>query len=603
VGDEQRAAQTIPRQVAERKIVNVVGPGTDVMQPCPGFHILCTVGPRGEAGCGREVDARVLGPALPRAATGRRKRMKTGASVLPPVAVLVGALLLHSGPAPGETYLVTVSGSRSGPAGAVVRTAVRIRNEAATAVTVEATLYDRSDGTSIRSGPFSIGAGKEVSSDNALQSLFGKAPGDRPCGPIRFDASGPVLVSTGFHDAGAPAARAGRTRWSPAIAASRPLPAGAIGRLDRGAGAAGRAGVAFMNPGQTAATARVVVRRTGGQPVALRRIGPVPPNGLAEVELDGLAEAAGPGDTGAWLEFSSTGPLLAYRTVTREEPSDSGAEIAGRETLPVSLGEISFTLPGGVQLVLVRIPAGTFQMGSPASERGRDPDEGPRHPVTVVDDFYLGKFEVTQAQWRSVMGLLPASGHGAGDDFPVYYVTWDDIAGPGGFLEKVNAALGSARLRLPSEAEWEYAARAGTTTPFSFGDDPSCPMSTCGECVLFNTYMWCSGSLTGYGSRPVGQKAANPWGLFDIHGNVWEWVQDCFHPTYAGAPADGRAWAEAGCTDRVLRGGHWHGPADACRSANRSHETASFYRVVNGFRLAITAGPAHRLRRRVHPAT
>ncbi|MBK9968109.1 MAG: SUMF1/EgtB/PvdO family nonheme iron enzyme [Holophagales bacterium] len=113
---------------------------------------------------------------------------------------------------------------------------------------------------------------------------------------------------------------------------------------------------------------------------------------------------------------------------------------------------------------MVRIPAGTFRMGSPEDERGRNADEGPQREVAIGHDFYLGKYEVTQAQWRAVMGALPAMGHGAGDTYPVYYVSWNDVAGPGGFLAKVNASLGPAK-RLPR----------GGREPFSFGTTRAVP--------------------------------------------------------------------------------------------------------------------------------
>ena len=300
-----------------------------------------------------------------------------------------------------------------------------------------------------------------------------------------------------------------------------------------------------------------------------------------------------------WRGVALVGLFHGYAGAALPQSRFQTADAATANSRP---HEVTLTLPGGVPLVLVRIPAGAFEMVSPESERGRQSDEGPQHRVTIGQDYYLGKHEVTQAQWKAVMGALPAMGHGAGDSYPVYYVSWDDIAGPGGFLDTVNSRFTSTKLRLPTEAEWEYAARAGTTTPFSFGDDPSCSLAACGYCELFNQNMVCSGSLTGYGSWPVGQKAANPWGLFDMHGNVWEWVQDCYHPSYVDAPADGSAWEAPGCADRVMRSGCWHGPAYACRSANRDHVSADFLRVVVGFRLAMSARPAHQLRRHLHSA-
>ena len=135
--------------------------------------------------------------------------------------------------------------------------------------------------------------------------------------------------------------------------------------------------------------------------------------------------------------------------------------------------EVTVTLPGGVPLVLVKVPAGTFQMGSPAGERGDVFGNETHHQVTLTQDYYLGKTEITQAQWEAVMGTPMRTECGnlsVGDDFPVYCVTWNRIAGPGGFIEKLNAHLETDAFRLPTEAEWERAARADTTTRYSHGD-------------------------------------------------------------------------------------------------------------------------------------
>jgi formylglycine-generating enzyme required for sulfatase activity len=222
---------------------------------------------------------------------------------------------------------------------------------------------------------------------------------------------------------------------------------------------------------------------------------------------------------------------------------------------------------GNMEFVLIQ--PGEFDMGSPANETGRYDDEGPVHHVTISEAFYLSKYEVTQKQWHEVMGDNPSQFKG--DDLPVEFVFWDDVQD---FIKKLNKKESTDKYRLPSEAEWEYAARAGTTTRYSFGDDDS----------KLGEYAWYSKN-SGDKTHPVGNKGANPWGLYDVHGNVWEWVQDQWHDTYNGAPTDGSAWEDGVSTARVVRGGGWILYYGICRSAVRSRNGPDYCARDLGFRL------------------
>jgi formylglycine-generating enzyme required for sulfatase activity len=157
-----------------------------------------------------------------------------------------------------------------------------------------------------------------------------------------------------------------------------------------------------------------------------------------------------------------------------------------------------------------------------------------------------------------------------GDNLPVEQVSWNDVQD---FIKKLNEKEGGNKYRLPTEAEWEYSARAGTTTRYSFGDDES----MLGDDAWYNSN---SGSKT----HDVGQKKPNPWGLYDMHGNVYDWVQDIWHPNYNGAPTDGSAWEEIGSL-RVFRGGDWSYIAGPCRSANRFFNVPDLRDPSIGFRL------------------
>ena len=224
------------------------------------------------------------------------------------------------------------------------------------------------------------------------------------------------------------------------------------------------------------------------------------------------------------------------------------------------------TLTNSIGTKFTLISRGEFYMGSEESD-----DERPVHKVWINNPFYLGTYPVTQREWKAVMGDNNNPSHFKGDDLPVETVLWDDVQK---FIKKLNAKEGTDKYRLPSEAEWEYACRAGTSTRYSFGDSE----------FELGEYAWYDDNSDGQ-THPIGQKKPNPWGLFDMYGNVWEWVQDNWHENYHGALADGSAWEDSGA-DRVGRGGSWrYDFTMRCRSAARGCCNPSDRDGSLGFRL------------------
>ena len=230
------------------------------------------------------------------------------------------------------------------------------------------------------------------------------------------------------------------------------------------------------------------------------------------------------------------------------------------------------TFTNSIGMEFVPIPAGTFWMGS--AERAMPfKDECPRHEVTISRPFHLGKYPVTQTQWRAVMGNNPSRFKGA--EHPVDSVSWEDARA---FIAKLSALEGHERYRLPTEAEWEYACRAGSTGRYCFGDDA-------GE---LGDYAWYADNSGGE-THPVGRKRPNAWGLHDMHGNVFEWVRDWYdkraYRAHKGGAVDPRG-PGAGEV-RVLRGGCWGDEDVSCRSAWRSRYAPDRRNEGNGFRLVL----------------
>ena len=232
---------------------------------------------------------------------------------------------------------------------------------------------------------------------------------------------------------------------------------------------------------------------------------------------------------------------------------------------------------------MVVIPAESFEMGSPESEEDRYANEGPAHRVEIGEPFAVGAYEVTFEEWDACVaaggcaGYRPADrGWGRGKR-PVIHVSWKDAQA---YVEWLSGKTGE-KYRLLSEAEWEYAARGGSRTRYSFGDDISRSQAN----YDFN------GSNGLKKTVPVGSYGANGFGLYDMHGNLWEWVQDCWNDHYGGAPADGRAWESGNCSRGVLRGGSWSNIPWYLRSASRLGIVTGIRSLNYGFRVARTLGP------------
>lgn len=270
------------------------------------------------------------------------------------------------------------------------------------------------------------------------------------------------------------------------------------------------------------------------------------------------------------LKFSS---LLAAALLVVSAPLSSACERSYRNSI-------------GMDFAL--IPAGSFLMGSADDDREASRNEKPQHRVSISKSFYLGQYEVTQAQWEIVMGSspyeLPRSNNFYGlpgmaerlrnPENPVT-VSWNDAQV---FIDRLNRKEGHRRYRLPTEAEWEYAARAGTTTAYSFGDDMN----------DLSRFAWYGEDFDRGSTHPVGRKEPNDWCLYDVHGNVWEWVQDRYDDSYYKTSPSTDPGGPSTGTGRVVRGGSWHYSAKSWRSAFRKEYAPDYRGISIGFRVAIS---------------
>ncbi|MEM9484171.1 MAG: formylglycine-generating enzyme family protein [Cyanobacteria bacterium P01_F01_bin.116] len=256
-------------------------------------------------------------------------------------------------------------------------------------------------------------------------------------------------------------------------------------------------------------------------------------------------------------------------------------------------------LPSEIGLDMIRVPGGQFLMGSPEDELERKDTEGPQHEV-AISTFFMGRYPITQAQWKAVAGLSqinskldPDPASFKGDNHPVENVSWNDSVE---FCARLSTHT-NREYRLPTEAEWEYACRAGTDTPFYFGETITTDLANY-QGIGDKSLGW-SGA---YGQGPEGEYRgkttpvdhfgiANAFGLCDMHGNIAEWCQDHWHKDYTEAPTDGTAWQMPNrqAVNRVLRGGSWISYPELCRSASRNHSMPNLRNHSFGLRVVCNA--------------
>jgi formylglycine-generating enzyme required for sulfatase activity len=276
----------------------------------------------------------------------------------------------------------------------------------------------------------------------------------------------------------------------------------------------------------------------------------VPPSRVSDAEFADSAAELVVGDVNAKGQRRERAALLASERASDESTARPGQWLKDCELCPA----------------LVMIAPGSFTMGG-----ANAPEEQPSHRVSL-NGFFLGRFEVTQAEWIAIMGSNPSASKTCGAECPVDRINWHDAQA---FVKKLSERTGK-HYRLPTEAEWEYAARAGSRSAWSFGNDAG----------KLGQYAWFNDNSKG-GVHPVGLKQANPFGLHDMHGNVWEWVEDAFLEDYNRASADGKPPQEAGNKDlRVLRGGSWYNNAKDLSVSKRNPNAPDEGYVFFGLRVA-----------------
>jgi formylglycine-generating enzyme required for sulfatase activity len=265
------------------------------------------------------------------------------------------------------------------------------------------------------------------------------------------------------------------------------------------------------------------------------------------------------------------GYIATTEADSRRDIDATAADVGTGKERAVQAEGLSIDLGGGTTMEFVLIPAGSFYMGSPPEEKDRSSGEGPVRRVQITKPLYIGKYEVTQAQYKAVVGSNPS--HFSGADLPVESVSWQEAML---FCDKLTNSYGS-HFRLPTEAEWEYACRAGSQSRFSYGDDP--------DYAQLAQYAWYDDN-SDEKTHSVGQKKPNKFGLYDMYGNVWEWCSDWYTDSYRNMTTVDPTGPSSG-EHRTLRGGSWYNNAGRCRSAARSLGTPGNRFTSSGFRVVL----------------
>jgi formylglycine-generating enzyme required for sulfatase activity len=294
-------------------------------------------------------------------------------------------------------------------------------------------------------------------------------------------------------------------------------------------------------------------------------------------DLEAWRVAEGKKTAEAYREYLGKFPKGEYISLARLRLKDMGASL-------IPDGSVGTFIMNSIGMQLAWIPSGSFMMGSPASEANRSNDEGPQRLVTIGQGFWMGRYEVTQGQYEAVMGTNPSAFKTCGRDCPVEQVSWNDAKE---FISRLNARNDGFVYSLPSEAEWEYAARAGTTTAFAFGNSLSSTQAN-----FDGNYPYGNAPKGPYLERTtkVGSYRPNAWGLYDMHGNVWEWAEDIYQDSYTGLPTDGSANTTRGDSSfRLLRGGSWGSLGGSSRSAYRGSNNLTYRNLSLGFRVVARA--------------
>ncbi len=358
---------------------------------------------------------------------------------------------------------------------------------------------------------------------------------------------------------------------------------------------------------------------TGEQAAALMELGRAAAQEAAQAAEEQAAQEAARADDAAYAEAERTNTAEGYGAYLAAYPTGQHAATArerqaAREEAERWRAGRTFRdslRSGGTGPEMVVVPAGTYQMGSPSYEGGRDDDEGPVHQVTIAEPFAVGVYEVRREEYAQ---FVEATGYAGGNacwtyeggewadragrswrdagyrqsgQHPVVCVNWEDARAYAAWLSRQTGQ----GYRLLSEAEWEYVARGGTATARYWGEGETgqCRHANGADATAKREHPdWTTVACTDGHARtaPVGSYAENGYGLYDVLGNVWEWVADCWHESYEGAPRDGQAWTGGDCSRRVLRGGSWSDVPGFLRSAIRLRYTAGSRYVSNGFRIA-----------------